>query len=408
MSIFEVLIILAGYTTVLFLDQEVDINKNNCNIIGGSGTFSKLTQLQHNLSHCVDEHSKGIPINKINVAKIPIYHTSCLGRQAISGCYEPLISASKQCLNITESYLVDIWQNIDKELIAYTCKNEDKVQKYTKEYTAECMNEGILKIQEKCLGLSSNPMSPMREMSQITCKKFEDAEDCIMETLSNHCSQNITDVVVSVIKILKTNACSYAPKHRSRRSLHRVVRQLAMSDKMDRIEEHLKTKCIKNGLDSKKLEDSVTKMKSCIKEKPLFLTPKHIYIKHVDGCTKEVIKTLKACLPEKYKYLPQLIFDVFDSMISFMYDDFILISSELTPCLPKLKSEESTTEYNECNRKVTDIVEDELVESKEKFCERYIHLNECFIAQVKKQCAPSAELTKFEKDYMNAVKKPCE
>lgn len=41
--------------------------------------------------------------------------------------------------------------------------------------------------------------------------------------------------------------------------------------------------------------------------------------------------------------------------------------AELGPCIPKLNSKESTEEYNKCVDKI--LIEDELVDSKEKFCQ---------------------------------------
>lgn len=80
-------------------------------------------------------------------------------------------------------------------------------------------------------------------------------------------------------------------------------------------------------------------MKKCTEEKQMFLVPKHEYLHHMEKCSNESIELFESCLPEKYKYLPPLFFKIVESMISFLYDDFMIISCKLLKFLCRIFKE---------------------------------------------------------------------
>ncbi|XP_057667268.1 uncharacterized protein LOC130900587 [Diorhabda carinulata] len=403
MIFFHALIVFSGFTRLLYLKTEAPFDIRLCHPL----TYIKIGHLLETGTRPLCFQNKlerfladGSNIKSESELKL-FFQVTCSEPDVKIRCYENIVEESKMCLNKTEKEMLKILENLDDALTSYVCKNEKELTKYFEELNESCfvgLREGI----EKCFNLNSTG-NTFHNIATFTVSEFEESEKCMNDVIFSQCSENVKNVISSTMKILKKNIYS----QKKPKSLHRIVRDLGMSEKMQRIEYHVKNACVKNGELTEKLENTLTKMKICIREKSIFLVPKREYIAHMDNCTKDAIHLFKSCLPEKYKYLPKLIFDIIDSMVSFLYDDFTIISSELTPCLPKLQEEKSNKTYQECVEKIMENTKDELVDSKSEFCERFIPLNQCFITEVHKHCKSSPELTKFENDFMNAVKKPC-
>nr|CAH7750407.1 unnamed protein product [Callosobruchus chinensis] len=133
------------------------------------------------------------------------------------------------------------------------------------------------------------------------------------------------------------------------------------------IEFRVKSTCKENGHDAEKLEKTLEECKACVQKKKIFVDTADDYINNMEKCSKHLIKQLEECLPEKVRYLPSFIFHLFESLIRLLYHDTIIIETEIHACLPKLKSEESVTKYNDCCNEVTSRIND-IPQSKAEFC----------------------------------------
>ncbi|XP_023310430.1 uncharacterized protein LOC108905821 isoform X2 [Anoplophora glabripennis] len=187
-------------------------------------------------------------------------------------------------------------------------------------------------------------------------------------------------------------------------SRKRVTREIGgAGSKLPHIENRIKELCAND----KRLNDSMATMKTCLKKKPVFLTPRDEFIENIDHCSVETRNELRKCLPEKLRYFPDFFFNLVDSVVKLLYDDFGEIARGLAPCVSKLNEEPSKTNYEKCLKSTGEDIQEEILESKEKFCGKFLEAANCFIKQLNDTCTTNEDLEKFKKDYIAAVKRPC-
>ncbi|CAH1957871.1 unnamed protein product [Acanthoscelides obtectus] len=112
----------------------------------------------------------------------------------------------------------------------------------------------------------------------------------------------------------------------------------------------------------------------------------------MEHCSKDLIKQLEKCLPEKLKYLPPFIFHLFESLIRLLYHDTIIIENNRKRYCRHFKASENDDKSNNFGANPSN----------------FIAMNNCFLKQLKEECKQDGEIKTFEKDLEEAVKKPCE
>ncbi|KAJ8913823.1 hypothetical protein NQ315_003732 [Exocentrus adspersus] len=172
---------------------------------------------------------------------------------------------------------------------------------------------------------------------------------------------------------------------------------------------HIEKKILQSCNDSIELANSLGDMKACLRTKRLFVTPRDEYIQHMDQCTQPIRKEIKECLPQKLKYLPDLLAEIAESVVRLLYDDFGEIGRGLAPCMSALNSTTSKADYERCIVKNGGHSDDDTIpESKEEFCKKFVPISECFVKQINDTCTIDKDLRKFTTDYTKAIEKPCQ
>ncbi|XP_018564363.1 uncharacterized protein LOC108905819 [Anoplophora glabripennis] len=262
----------------------------------------------------------------------------------------------------------------------------------------------------------------LTDKEEQSCRFYGDVETCMEDLIPQKCP-NATTYIPDMIEIIKTTVCvseNIPSKAKAAESIFEISNYALQSvgERRTRITRGT------NGIESKvalpftdelsrtcehnrELDRSINRFATCVKSKPIFVTPRDEFIENLRNCSTETKQILHQCLPPKLQYLPEFIFALSESSSKLVYDDSKEIAGGLTPCIPELRSSESQKKYTKCVTDARGTSSNKLPGSKKILCQNFIPISECYVKQINGTCTLNSDLEKFTKDYMKAVKEPC-
>uniref|UniRef100_A0A6P7G5J5 Uncharacterized protein LOC114333990 isoform X1 n=1 Tax=Diabrotica virgifera virgifera TaxID=50390 RepID=A0A6P7G5J5_DIAVI len=189
------------------LDDLVHLNRPNCDI-------KRINEARTNVDICLRPEYNYTQIDfLIHGPKDDPYtfvQQRCSLKPVLDNCLHKTVDYLSVCFNDTMNQGLEVWKNIDDNMVEYLCKNNAEVAlELFNKTSSECWATTVTQAIRECTRSldASVPLYDAQGLSR-SCSKSDEMIKCFKSHLERHCSDKVVAIGTTITGFIKNGFCS--------------------------------------------------------------------------------------------------------------------------------------------------------------------------------------------------------